>query len=283
MDFLKNRIECIFNQPLMRVNRLSGGCIGDVFQLCLKDGQDLVAKYDPKGCQLGLEGKMLAYLACQTELIVPELYHHSDDLLVMQYLAHNGRLGKQGEEEAADALATLHQVKSSAYGFEFDTLIGGLHQPNTWCEDWFDFYAQHRLGYMADQAITAGYMNSTYRTRIEKLSLKLADIAPQPKHPSLVHGDLWAGNVLGDQGRLTGFIDPAIYFGHPEMDLAFSTLFNSFSPHFYARYQEQHPLEKDFFEDRVDLYNLYPLLVHVRLFGEAYVGDVDRILRKFGC
>ncbi|MDV7341397.1 fructosamine kinase family protein [Terasakiella sp. A23] len=171
---------------------------------------------------------------------------------------------------------------SDQYGFDFETLIGGLHQPNDLCANWFDFYKTRRLLYMAGEAVKVGRLSDVFLDRLERLGDQLNEIAPAPRQPSLLHGDLWGGNVLSYQGNLTGFIDPAIYYGHPEMDLAFSTLFNTFGTDFFAAYNEINPIEPGF-KDRIDLYNLYPLLVHVRLFGGSYVSDVDRVLRKYGC
>src|SRR5690606_31505376 len=100
--------------------------------------------------------------------------------------------------------------------------------------------------------------------------------------PALIHGDLWTTNILAQDGRITGFLDPAIYYAHPEIELAFSTLFNTFDAPFFERYRQLRPLEPGFFETRRDIYNLYPLLVHVRLFGGGYVGALERFLRRFG-
>ena len=98
--------------------------------------------------------------------------------------------------------------------------------------------------------------------------------------PSLIHGDVWTTNVLASSERITGFLDPAIYYADPEIELAFITLFNTFGRPFFQRYHELRPISTDFWEIRRDLYNLYPLLVHVRLFGGGYVGAVEQILDK---
>ena len=119
--------------------------------------------------------------------------------------------------------------------------------------------------------------------RLETLAGRLGRWISEPAHPSLLHGDMWTGNLLCRDGRIAGFIDPAIYFGDPEIELAFSTLFGTFGRAFFARYASLRELKPGFFEERRDLYNLYPLLVHVRLFGGSYVSSVDRTLTQFGC
>ena len=117
---------------------------------------------------------------------------------------------------------------------------------------------------------------------LEKLADSVGRWLEEPAQPSLVHGDMWGGNVLAANGRITGFIDPAIYFADAEVELAFSTLFGTCGDDFFSRYGEHRPIAPGFFEERRDLYNLYPLLVHVRLFGGSYVGSVSGILNKFG-
>jgi fructosamine-3-kinase len=122
--------------------------------------------------------------------------------------------------------------------------------------------------------------------RIEKLSTRLTDWLIEPDQPALIHGDIWTTNVLTHNDRVTGFIDPAIYYGHAEIELAYTTLFGTFGQTFgsafFERYNESRPIEPGFFETRRHIYNLYPLLVHVRLFGLRYVPPIDETLRQFG-
>jgi fructosamine-3-kinase len=115
---------------------------------------------------------------------------------------------------------------------------------------------------------------------IERVAARLPDLVGEPAPPGLVHGDAWTGNVLVRDGRVAAFIDPAIYFADPEIELAFGTLFGTFGEAFFRRYGEIRPLRPGFFEVRRDVYNLYPLLVHVRLFGGGYVGQVAGIVRR---
>ncbi|MEL6151410.1 MAG: fructosamine kinase family protein, partial [Chloroflexota bacterium] len=127
-----------------------------------------------------------------------------------------------------------------------------------------------------------GALPGDVRKQIDRLAARLDEFIVEPEAPSLVHGDMWTTNVLAQNGRITGFIDPAIYYGHAEIELAYSTLFGTFGEAFFRRYTEIRPLADGFFEVRRDLYNLYPLLVHVRLFGGGYLSSVKRILSKLG-
>lgn len=270
----------ILDQEVVRVAPLAGGCVADVRRADLADGSRVVVKHDPDG-GLEIEGWMLRELA-RHGLPVPEVRHVDDHLLVMAFLETGGALDDRAQTHAADLLAALHGVGAEAYGLDRATVIGGLPQPNPREADWRVFFRDHRLIQMADQALAAGRLPTGLRHRIERLGDRLDALIPEPQAPGLIHGDMWGGNILTRPGGVAGFIDPAIYFADPEIELAFSTLFATFGDAFFRRYQEHRPLAPGFFEERRDLYNLYPLLVHVRLFGGGYVGSVDRTLRRFG-
>jgi len=281
---LTERVRTALDTDVVRTAPMAGGCVGDVSAVDLATGECVVVKAAPVGtdAKLGLEGWMLEYLRDESNLPVPAVRHAADDLLVLEFIEASGGITPEAERDAADHLAALHSVRGSAFGLEQDTLIGGLHQPNTQSESWRTFFTEQRLLYMAEDARTAGRLPTDLSHRIERLCAKLDAWIGEPEHASLIHGDMWTGNVLCHRGHIAGFIDPAIYYADPEIELAFSTLFGTFGDAFFARYQEHRPLAPGFFEERRDLYNLYPLLVHVRLFGGSYVQSVDRTLRKFG-
>ncbi|HFE66189.1 MAG TPA: fructosamine kinase, partial [Chloroflexi bacterium] len=119
-------------------------------------------------------------------------------------------------------------------------------------------------------------------SRMERFCGHLDEWLAEPARPSLIHGDVWTTNVLAAGDRITGFVDPAIYFADPEIELAFTTLFGTFGQPFFRRYEEIRPLPPGFFDTRRDIYNLYPLLVHARLFGGGYGSSVESTLRRFG-
>ena len=262
---------------------LGGGCVGDVRRVELSDGRRLVAKLGGAGSGLGLEGFMLRYLAAESPLPVPAVIHADDRLLLMEYLNGGGRLDDAAQAHAADLVAALHAVTGPAFGFPRDTVIGGLAQPNPEAARWLEFFRDQRLLHMGREAAGAGRLPGRVMHRSDKLAGRLAEWIDEPAAPALIHGDMWTGNVLCHAGRVTGFIDPAIYYADPEIELTFSTLFGTFGDAFFQRYGEHHPLRPGFFEVRRDLYNLYPLLVHVRLFGGSYVASVEQTLGRFGC
>ncbi|OFX12150.1 MAG: fructosamine kinase [Alphaproteobacteria bacterium RIFOXYD12_FULL_60_8] len=283
MTALDHAIQGLIGSAVVERRALSGGCVSEVFLIRLADGRKLVAKVGPPGCGLDVEGFMLDYLRGHSALPVPEVIHGDDGLLLMSYISSVEGLTASAQAHAGELLAALHAIKGPAFGFERDTLIGGLHQPNPFTPSWREFFRDQRLLYMAGEALRAGRLPARLMTRIESLCGRLERWIEEPTHPSLIHGDLWTGNVLCAKGQIAGFIDPAIYYADPEIELAFSTLFGTFGAPFFEVYQAHRPVRPGFFEERRELYNLYPLLVHVRLFGGSYVDSVERGLSKFGC
>ena len=287
MVSLSQRIIQITGQKPIVLSPLGGGCIGDVQLVTLPGGQKLVAKSASEGATTGsllsIEAMMLTYLKNNTNLPIPTVRYEDNCLILMDFIENSGALTADSQRHAADHVAALHCHTSPHYGFEMDTVIGGLKQPNKWTSDWVEFFRDQRLLYMGKQAMDAGRLSFQDYIRLENLSAKLDRWINDPLPPALVHGDLWGGNVLSLRDRITGFIDPAIYYADPEIELAFTTLFGTFGDSFFRRYGEINPLREGFFEQRCGLYNLYPLLVHVRLFGDSYVTSVQHTLRKFGC
>jgi fructosamine-3-kinase len=280
VEALKARIEAELGERVIRATALGGGCVAKVSRVELAGGASLVAKQG--GDSLALEGWMLGYLAERSSLPLPRVLFTADDLLLLEYVENDGaRIGASVQEHAAHLLADLHAVRAPRFGLERDTVIGGLHQPNTPSDSWIAFFAEQRLLAMGRRARDAQALPEGCVGRLERLASRLDRWLLEPPYPSLIHGDVWGGNVLTRADRIAAFIDPAIYHADPEIELAFSTLFSTFGDPFFARYCELRPLEPGFFEARRDLYNLYPLLVHAVLFGRSYGASVDATLRRF--
>jgi len=278
---LRNRIEEKAGESVVDLRPFASGNNASLYLIDLKSGQRLVAKVARHpDAQLDLEGWMLKYLKANSRLPVPQVVWVEKSLLVMTYLGNSNVIDVGAEREAAELLAELHSVRAPYYGLEKDTLIGPLHQPNAPGKDWVAFFRDHRLLHMAKAAYEEKRIDEDLMRMIEKLAGKLDRYIDSSAPPSLLHGDLWGGNIMTLPGKITGFIDPAIYYGDPEIELAFSTLFGTFGERFFKRYGEIRPIREGFFETRRDLYNLYPLLVHARLFGRSYAQSVQQIVQR---
>lgn len=276
-------IEAALGLPVKAINPLSGGSVGEVYKAQLRDNRTIVVKVDSNGEQnLALEGFMLRYLADESHLPVPEVLFSNSRLLLLEFLPGRSTFSPGAQICAAELLADLHDIEAPRFGFKRDTLIGGLHQPNPWTSSWVDFFRDNRLIFMGKIALDAGRLPGDIFQRLMDFCQKLADWLEEPEHTSLIHGDAWAGNILANGDEITGFLDPAIYFADPEIELAFTSLFGTFGDPFFQRYHEIRPIKPGFMDVRRHIYNLYPLLVHVRLFGGSYVSSVDQALRRFG-
>jgi fructosamine-3-kinase len=279
MSSLAFRLESHLGRRVVSARALTGGCVAQVSRVLLDDGQSVVVKQGGDG--LALEGWMLSYL--KGKLPVPEVLLALPDLLVMTWLEGSADgLDATAQIRCAELMAALHGHSAESFGLDRDTPIGGLTQPNSPTSNWLEFFRDRRLLHMARLAYDEGRLPAPVLSRIERLAGRLDRWLIEPAKPALIHGDLWGGNILSTSGRVTGFVDPAIYFAHPEIELAFGTLFKTIGPTFFERYSAVHPIAPGFFEIRRDLYNLYPLLVHVRMFGRGYLGDVERILARVG-
>lgn len=278
---LADRIEQLLGRRPLRIAALGGGCIAPVHRCDLPGGARVVAKQPPPGRTLDCEAWMLRYLAGNTALPVPAVIAAESDLLLLEHVDSGDAIDARAETHCAELLAALHAIRGPHFGFLRDTLIGPLDQPNPPGPRWLDFFRDHRLLHRARAAHAAGRLPPRLLARIETLAGRLDRWIAEPAHPALVHGDCWSGNVLVKAGRVVAFIDPAIHWAHPEIELAFGTLFGPFGDAFFRRYAALAPIAPGFFEARRDLYNLYPLLVHVQMFGGGYANSVARTLDKF--
>jgi fructosamine-3-kinase len=261
------------------------GLIG--LEIRLADGRHLAvkARAGDRGpaADLTLEAYMLGELARLTDLPVPKVHHAEANLLVMDFIETDGSgITSSAERHAGELIANLHAVARASFGYERDTSIGPLAQPNRQSQAWVPFFRDQRLLHMAGEAHREGSLPASLLHRIWRLAERISDYILEPPFPSLLHGDLWRGNVLVCGGRIAGLVDPAIYCGHPEIELAFATLFGTFGEAFFDAYECVMPLEPGFYETRLDIYNLYPRLVHVRLFGASYLAGIEKTLARLG-
>lgn len=181
-------------------------------------------------------------------------------------------------ENFGRAMAQMHQQSWKAYGLAYSNYIGSLRQTNAARGDWIPFFIEERLEPMLRLAVERKKIDQTFAVSFEKLFKKMDQLIPV-EQPALLHGDLWAGNFI-PRGECVALIDPAVYYGHREADIAMSLLFGGFSQGFYDAYNEIYPLESGW-KERIELFNLYPILVHVNLFGSQYQAKLQSYLDKY--
>lgn len=276
------RIEAIIDRKVIGSRALSGGKISEVVKLDLNSGDSIVAKVGGGTHDLTIEGFMLGYLRSRSELPTPQVFHAEHDLLIMQYIE-----GKNSWDEASlghlgAMLGHLHQISAPQFGLERATLIGPLHQPNPHSTSWISFFRDQRLHYITALATRSGALPAALKSRLLRLADNVERYLIEPERPSLIHGDMWRTNVITRDGRVVGILDPAIYFAHNEMELAYMTLFDDLSESFFAAYGEINAIDPEFFGVRKHVYNLYPLLIHLIIFGDKYLRPIDASLKRLG-
>lgn len=267
---------------------VSGGCIHQASVLELDDGRRFFLKSGDasKLAMFESEEQGLTALRLANALRVPETLGcgtaDGRSYIVMEYIPP-GRPGAGFFEDFGRRLALLHrQAKAPLYGFEADNFIGAGEQPNGWMEDWPDFWRLRRLGFQLELASRKGLADAETRRLGTRLLDRLGDLlGPDQESPSLIHGDLWSGNFLCSSDGEPVLVDPAVYFGVGEAELAMCRLFGGFSPAFFAAYRETSPPERPGAEIRGELYRLYHLLNHWNLFGGGYADGCLRILRRY--
>ena len=280
MAAVADRVAAALGVAVADVTALDGGMIGQVHRVDLADGRTVVAKTGDT--PLSVEAYMLRYLADRSPLPVPAVEHATDDLLVLEHVEGDSKFGPAVARDAADHLAALHDVTADAFGFPRDTLTGPVRQPNPWTDSWVAFYREHRVRHVAGLAREEGALPPAIHERVESFAADLDAIVEEPAAPALVHGDAWTTNVLARDGRVTAFLDPACYYAHPEIELAYVDWTGTFGDAFFDRYRERHPIVPGFHDGRRDAYAVYPLLVHVHLFGGDYPDELAAALARLG-
>ena len=262
-------------------SRVGGGDINDAYRLELADGARLFVKTrdDPPPREYAAEAAALAWLAEPGALRVPEVVAVGERFLALEWV-EEGRLDAAGEEALGLGLAAVHDAGAPDFGAPGPLNIGPIHLSNEPAGDWPAFYAERRLRPLLRVAVETGALSSGGAAAVERVCERLPDLAGPPEPPARLHGDLWSGNVLADTGGRPWLIDPAAYGGHREVDLAMLRLFGPPGPRVLPAYMEAHPLAAGH-EDRVELWQLFPLLVHAVLFGGGYGASVERAARRY--
>lgn len=263
---------------------VGGGCINQSFKAITGSGNYFV-KLNDASAYAGMfeaEAYGLEILRKANALYVPAVIAsgvaQGKSFLVLEWI-ESGKKSKNFFEDFGRRLALLHNQTGKFYGLDKNNYIGSLVQLNTPTESFTDFFIQCRLEVQIRLAIDNGRLPAGFHSFCERLHSRLDEIIP-PEKPALLHGDLWNGNYMTGTDGYACLIDPAVYYGHREADLAMTLLFGGFDSAFYESYHRHFPLERNW-RKRMDIFNLYPLLVHVNLFGGGYAGEVMRIVKRF--
>jgi protein-ribulosamine 3-kinase len=263
---------------------ITGGSIHDAYRLAtnVSDYFVKVSSTDGFPSMFEVEADGLGRLRTQKAVRVPATIAFGEEqdqsFLLLEHIASGPKTGSFWED-LGRSLARLHRSTQERFGLERDNYIGSLKQVNTVHDRWADFFIHCRLEPHVKMARDKDRIGMGDVLRFERLYAKLPSLFPiEP--PALLHGDLWNGNILCEEQGRAVLVDPAVYYGHREMDVAMTKLFGGSDAVFYSAYNDEWPMEKGW-EERADLCNLYPLMVHVNLFGAKYVAQMETLLKRF--
>ncbi|MCP4806647.1 MAG: fructosamine kinase family protein [Proteobacteria bacterium] len=255
---------------------------GDINRAALIDaaGEPVFVKWnaDPVDRMFACEAEGLSALRDAHTLRVPKVRAIGPDFLAMEYIA-SATAAPDFDEKLGRGLAALHRVRGLRFGFHQDGVLGVVPQPNAWADSWVAFYRHRRVEPLAAEAERRGSLSGATLKTLRQVTSRLGSLIPAGPAPSRLHGDLWSGNVMASETGDPVLVDPAVFHGHREMDLAMTELFGGFSPRFYAAYREAWPLEPGY-ERRREVYQIVPLLIHVILFGGPYEHQLRACLSR---
>ena len=262
------------NISILDIVPVSGGCINNTSKILTNEGSYFLKwNIDCDKNMFDLEKKGLDMLGSAQSIQTPQIISIESEYLLMDFI-ETVNVNTSSWEEAGRAIAELHQISSKSFGLDYNNFIGTLIQDNQQKDMWVDFYINQRI---YPQLLSGNFPLSTIHL-FEKFFINVEKFFPE-ECPSLLHGDFWQGNFLMSTDGIF-LIDPAIYFGFREMDIAMTKLFGGFNNRFYEAYHEHFPLAEGW-EERVDICNLYPLLVHANLFGGSYHSQLISIVKRF--
>ncbi|MEN8248338.1 MAG: fructosamine kinase family protein [Bacteroidota bacterium] len=279
-------LERVLSRPVevYSFKAVGGGSISNAYKLETSTGNYfLKADSRAEAAQMfRAEGKGLKLLRANSRFTIPDFIGRdagsSTAMLLMEHINSAAR-NKTYWQDLGAWLAELHRTTQQDFGLDTHNFIGSLPQQNNYESTWGEFFINQRIIPQARLALRNGLISASFMEDVETTLPEIINLMPE-EPPSLVHGDLWSGNLMVDEKGSPCLVDPAVYFGHREMDIAFSRLFGGFSHEFYQSYHNAYPMEPGI-EGRIDLYNLYPLFVHLNLFGRSYFGQIEMIISRF--
>ena len=281
---LAKEIEVVTGSAIASATPVGGGCVSTTTRVRCADGQQLFLKWSPphehRSNFFAEEARSLGALAATGSIRVPAVVHASASWLLLEWL-EPGNPTHESWRSLGTALANLHEHHGEHFGWVTNNFIGSLPQSNGAHHDWPEFWRSQRILPQLERA--GDGFTARDRTRFDALLAELPALLPDAnaEGASLLHGDLWSGNIHMLADGSPALVDPSCYYGHREVDIAMARLFGGFPDEFYAAYDDAWPLQPNA-EQRMRVYQLYYLLVHVNLFGGSYVGSTMSLVGKLG-
>ena len=277
METVNSLIEHALKKEVASITPIGGGSISTAMKATLRDGENVFVKVSPQQKDMfPKEANGLRELAKADAVKVPGVICVEENILILEFLPSSSPFNrKKFFEEFGRQFAALHRCTSPSFGFIENNYIGSTPQWNApRSSSWKEFYRNCRLLFQFHLAEENGYVDAELRRLFSALDRRLDELIPDDGElPALLHGDLWSGNFLCVEGDTPAIIDPAVYYGHREADLAMTMLFGGFGDSFYSAYNEIYPL-KPGWKKRTELYKLYHLFNHLNLFGRGYYEEV---------
>lgn len=229
------------------------------------------------------EANGLNLIAQQKSINVPGVIDcfetNGQQILILEWI-NEGEGTEAFWKKFGEQLAALHHISNEYFGLNEDNYMGSVPQSNQPADYWIDFFIQQRLEPLIDKCLSQNLLSPKHQTQFENLYNQLPSIFDKDQKPSLVHGDLWSGNFMCDESEEPVLIDTAVYFGHPSIDLGMTTLFGGFRSSFYEAYNYHSPFPSNY-QEQWEVCNLYPLLIHLLLFGRSYLSQIERTLHNY--
>ena len=285
IEDIKSIEKALNNKKIIYSKLLSDSFGINCIKFSTSNKENFIAKYYKKSNKnfnsIESEAKNLIFLNNLKLKIFPKVQYNDDKFLIISYLKNDGAQPLETKDDLLNAIISLHSLSDTKYGFNFDTQIGGLKQVNKRNNDWVEFFRKYRLGYIFECINSSKSMEISINKKIEFLLNNLEKYLPPKPVASLLHGDLWEGNILFNSKNFIGFIDPGSFYGHNELEIAYLRWFNPvfIDDKFLEKYNDKIKIDKEYLNYE-PIYQLYYSLLNVHLWDRKYINDVIRLLNK---